>query len=63
MQLIILNLLVRINPPPTVYMQTCKSDERTWKIEGLITLLSDIVINNVLELTDSTYKVKETQIR
>ena len=37
-----------------------KSDERTWEIEGLMTSLSDMVTNNLLELTDCTYKVKET---
>ena len=40
----------------------CKSDEGTWEIEGLITLLSDMVTNNLLELTDSTCKVKETDL-
>ena len=35
-----------------------KSDERTWEIEGLMTSLSDMVTNNLLELTDCTYEVK-----
>ena len=33
--------------------------EGTWEAEGLMTLLSNMVINNLLELTDGTYKVKE----
>ena len=37
-----------------------KSDEETWEIEGLITSLSDMVTNNLLELTDGAYNVKET---
>ena len=34
--------------------------EGTWETEGLMTSLSNMVINNLLEVTDSTYKVKET---
>ena len=37
----------------------CKSDEGAWEIEGLMTSLSDMVINNLLELTDGIYKAKE----
>ena len=37
-----------------------KSDERAWKIEVLMTSLSDMVTNNLLELTGGTYKAKET---
>ena len=36
-----------------------KSDEGAWEIEGLMTSLSDMVINNLLELTDGIYKAKE----
>ena len=32
-----------------------KSDEGTWQIEGLMTSLSDMVTNNLLELTNGTY--------
>ena len=35
--------------------------EETWETEGLMTSLSNMVINNLLEVTDSTYKVKETE--
>ena len=34
--------------------------EGTWETEGLMTSLSNMVISNLLEVTDSTYKVKET---
>ena len=37
-----------------------KSGEGTWEIEGLMTSLSDMVTNTLLELTDATYRVKET---
>ena len=37
-----------------------KSDVGTWEIEELMTSLSVMVTNNLLELTDGTYKVKET---
>ena len=37
-----------------------KSDKGTWEIEGLMISLSDMVTNNLLELTDGTYKFKET---
>lgn len=39
-----------------------KSDEATWEIEGLMAPLSDMVTNNLLKLTDGTYKVKETDV-
>ena len=37
-----------------------KSDEGKWEIGRLMTSLSDMVTNNLLELTDGTYIVKET---
>ena len=37
----------------------CKSDEGTWEIEGLMTSLSAMVTNDLLKLTDGTYKLKE----
>ena len=37
-----------------------KSDEGTWEIERMMTSLSNMVTNNLLELTDGTYKLKET---
>ena len=39
-----------------------KFDEATWEIEGLMAPLSDMVTNNLLKLTDGTYKVKETDV-
>ena len=39
-----------------------KSGEGTWEIEGLMTSLSDVVTNTLLELTDGTYRVKETNV-
>ena len=37
-----------------------KFDKGTWEIEELMTALCDMVTNNLLELTDGSYKVKET---
>ena len=37
-----------------------KSDEGKWEVEGLITSLAYMVTNNLLELNDGTYKVRET---
>ena len=34
--------------------------EGTWEAEGLMTSLSNMVINNLLEVINSTYKIKET---
>ena len=39
-----------------------KSDEGTWEIKGLTTSLSDMVMNDLLKLTDGIYKVKETDV-
>ena len=40
-----------------------KYDEGTWEIEGLMTSLSDMVTNNLLELTDGTYKGQRNRLR